>query len=80
MQMYNETSLGSMATVEAHDRETDFRKIYDTFQPKILRYLTRLVGEHEAEDLTQMDTFASSVNTALPSLAGGSTEGCGCGE
>lgn len=31
----------------------DFQKIYDTFQPKIRRYLTRLVGENEAEDLTQ---------------------------
>jgi RNA polymerase sigma-70 factor (ECF subfamily) len=42
-----------MATDGALDWETDFRKIYDTFQPKILRYLTRLVGVHEAEDLTQ---------------------------
>jgi RNA polymerase sigma-70 factor, ECF subfamily len=31
----------------------DFRKIYDEFRPRILRYLTRLVGEGEAEDLTQ---------------------------
>lgn len=30
-----------------------FPSIYETFQPKILRYLTRLVGETEAEDLTQ---------------------------
>jgi RNA polymerase sigma-70 factor (ECF subfamily) len=30
-----------------------FRKIYDDFQPKILRYMVRLVGEDEAEDLTQ---------------------------
>jgi len=35
------------------DNELEFQKIYDTFQPKIHRYLTRLVGEHEAEDLTQ---------------------------
>jgi RNA polymerase sigma-70 factor (ECF subfamily) len=33
--------------------ERDFQKLYHTFRPKILRYLTRLVGEHEAEDLTQ---------------------------
>jgi RNA polymerase sigma-70 factor, ECF subfamily len=33
--------------------ELDFQKIYGTFQPKIHRYLTRLVGENEAEDLTQ---------------------------
>jgi len=35
------------------DSGTEFPKIYDAFRPKILRYLTRLVGEHEAEDLTQ---------------------------
>jgi RNA polymerase sigma-70 factor, ECF subfamily len=33
--------------------EPDFRKIYDDFRPRILRYLTRLVGDSEAEDLTQ---------------------------
>jgi RNA polymerase sigma-70 factor (ECF subfamily) len=34
-------------------RETEFRKIHDAFQPKILRYMARLVGESEAKDLTQ---------------------------
>ena len=33
--------------------ERDFQKIYGDFRPRILRYLTRLVGEGEAEDLTQ---------------------------
>ena len=33
--------------------ETDFQEIYATFQPKILRYMSRMVGENEAEDLTQ---------------------------
>jgi RNA polymerase sigma-70 factor (ECF subfamily) len=33
-----------------------FREIHNTFRPKILRYLARLVGEPEAEDLTQ-DVF-----------------------
>jgi RNA polymerase sigma-70 factor (ECF subfamily) len=33
--------------------ERDFQKLHHTFRAKILRYLTRLVGEHEAEDLTQ---------------------------
>jgi RNA polymerase sigma-70 factor, ECF subfamily len=33
--------------------ETAFQEIYAAFQPKILRYLTRMVGENEAEDLTQ---------------------------
>ncbi len=63
MQMSNGTARGSMATDGALDRETDFRKIYDTFQPRILRYLRRLVGEHEAEDLTQ-EVFAK-VSQAL---------------
>jgi RNA polymerase sigma-70 factor (ECF subfamily) len=31
----------------------DFQEIYAAFQPKILRYLVSLVGESEAEDLTQ---------------------------
>ena len=36
--------------------ESGFQKIYAAFQPKILRYLTYLAGESEAEDLTQ-ETF-----------------------
>jgi len=35
------------------DREVEVQSIYRTFQPRIVRYLTRLVGEQEAEDLTQ---------------------------
>lgn len=35
------------------DREREFQQIYRGFQPKIVRYLTRLVGEQEAEDLAQ---------------------------
>ena len=35
------------------DDELEFQKIYKTFQPKIFRYISRLAGEHEAEDLTQ---------------------------
>ncbi len=31
----------------------DFEEIYEKFQPKILGYLTRLVGSHEAEDVSQ---------------------------
>jgi len=37
----------------ANLKEAEFQKIYDSFQPKILRYLTRMVGEYEAKDLTQ---------------------------
>jgi RNA polymerase sigma-70 factor (ECF subfamily) len=35
-----------------HDN-VELQNIYTAFHPKILRYLTRLVGEEEAEDLTQ---------------------------
>jgi len=31
----------------------DFQKLYYTYRPRVLRYLKRLVGETEAEDLTQ---------------------------
>ncbi|NIO16521.1 MAG: sigma-70 family RNA polymerase sigma factor [Deltaproteobacteria bacterium] len=35
------------------DRELDFQSVYDSFHPRINRYLTRLVGQSEADDLTQ---------------------------
>jgi RNA polymerase sigma-70 factor (ECF subfamily) len=38
-------------------RAGDFRALYDEFAPRIRGYLTRLVGEAEAEDLTQ-EVFA----------------------
>lgn len=34
-----------------------FADVYDEFQPKVRRYLSRLVGRTEAEDLTQ-EVFA----------------------
>ncbi len=52
------------------DGELDFQDIYDTFQPKIHRYLSRLVGEHEAEDLTQ-EVFVK-VSQGLKSFRGNS--------
>ena len=33
--------------------QPEFQQIYNSFQPRILRYLLRMVGESEAEDLTQ---------------------------
>jgi len=33
--------------------KSEFNEIYDAFQPKILHYMARMVGEDEAEDLTQ---------------------------
>lgn len=48
--------------------ETEFQEIYTAFQPKILRYMTRMVGENEAEDLTQ-DTFVK-ISLALKTFKG----------
>ena len=33
--------------------ELGFKEVHDTYRPKLLRYLAGLVGEQEAEDLTQ---------------------------
>jgi RNA polymerase sigma-70 factor (ECF subfamily) len=46
----------------------EFQQIYEDFQPKILRYLTRMAGTSEAEDLTQ-EVFIK-VNEALPDFRG----------
>jgi RNA polymerase sigma-70 factor (ECF subfamily) len=46
----------------------DFQELYHLFQPKILRYMTRLVGGHEAEDLTQELFF--KVSRALNDFKG----------
>ena len=51
-----------------HDSELEFQKIFDAYQPRILRYLARLVGEHEAEDLTQ-EVFVK-VSQALKTFRG----------
>lgn len=53
-----------------HADRHDFRTIYDDFQPKIRRYLTRLVGATDAEDLTQ-EVFVK-VSQALPDFRGDS--------
>jgi len=45
-----------------------FQEVYEDFQPKILRYLARLVGEAEAEDLTQ-ETFVK-VHQGLENFRG----------
>ena len=52
------------------DDELEFQTIYATFQPKILRYVRHLVGEHEAEDLTQ-EIFVK-VSQALKTFRGDS--------
>ena len=48
--------------------ELDFQQIHETFRPKIHRYLSRLVGEYEAEDLTQ-EVFVK-VSRALSAFRG----------
>jgi RNA polymerase sigma-70 factor (ECF subfamily) len=49
----------------------EFHSIYDTFRPKILRYLSQLVGEDEAEDLTQ--TVMVKVSQGLLNFRGDSS-------
>jgi RNA polymerase sigma-70 factor (ECF subfamily) len=51
-----------------NDSDPEFQKVYQVFQPKILRYIARLVGETEAEDITQ-DVFIK-VSAALQSYRG----------
>jgi len=46
----------------------EFRRIHETFRPRVLRYLTRLVGEGEADDLAQ--TVMLKVSEGLPSFRG----------
>jgi len=53
------------------DGEFNFHKIHDDFRPRILRYLTRMVGEGEAEDLTQ-EVFAR-IDRALKAFRGESS-------
>jgi RNA polymerase sigma-70 factor (ECF subfamily) len=48
--------------------EAAFEQIYAAFQPKIHRYLIRMVGEYEAEDLTQ-EVFIK-VSRALEAFRG----------
>ncbi len=48
--------------------ELEFEQVHETFRPKIQRYLIRLVGEQEAEDLTQ-EVFVK-VSRALVNFRG----------
>ncbi len=50
------------------EAQWDFQKIHELYRPRILRYLSHLVGEFEAEDLTQ-DVFVR-VSKALDSFRG----------
>jgi RNA polymerase sigma-70 factor, ECF subfamily len=46
----------------------DFREVHDTLRPRVLRYLARMAGETEAEDLTQ-EVFAK-VSRSLSNFRG----------
>ncbi|MFQ5652691.1 MAG: RNA polymerase sigma factor [bacterium] len=50
------------------EHKLEFDTIYETFRPGITRYLARLVGEDEAEDLTQ-EVFVK-VNQSLKGFRG----------
>ena len=61
-----------MSSSEARDQgQLDFQNVYGEFHPKIQRYLSRLVGPNEAEDVTQ-EVFAK-VSQALPQFRGDSS-------
>ncbi len=49
----------------------DFKFVHDQFRPRILRYVTRLVGEAEAEDVTQ--SVMMKINDGLSGFRGDST-------
>jgi RNA polymerase sigma-70 factor (ECF subfamily) len=50
--------------------DLEFADIYEVFRPKVLRYLVRLVGQAEAEDLAQ--EVMIKVSDALPNFRGDS--------
>ncbi len=50
----------------ASETKPDFQNIYSSYNEKIRRYLTRLIGESEAEDVTQ-EVFLK-INAALDSF------------
>jgi RNA polymerase sigma-70 factor (ECF subfamily) len=66
---HNESSvLGAKGTTAMNTSKSEFDEIYDAFQPKILRYMARLVSDDEAEDLTQ-EVFAK-ISRALNTFRG----------
>lgn len=49
----------------------DFKSLHDQFRPRVLRYVTRLVGEAEADDVTQ--SAMVKVNEGLAGFRGDSS-------
>ena len=73
LQLSEGTALGDRPDSEQAMPDStglDFERIYAEFQPKILRYLSRLTDEREAEDLTQ-EVFVK-VSRALGTFRGDS--------
>jgi RNA polymerase sigma-70 factor (ECF subfamily) len=48
--------------------DSEFRRIHETFRPRVRRYLARLVGESHAEDLAQ--SVMLKVSEGLPGFRG----------
>ncbi|MGP8002464.1 MAG: RNA polymerase sigma factor [Smithella sp.] len=61
----------SSKRVSMTSQELDFKKIHDTYAPRIKFYLAKLAGENEAEDLTQ-ETF-ERVSKSLKNYRGQSS-------
>ena len=53
--------------------DPDFKEIFEEFQPKIVPYLRRLLGNQDAEDITQ-EVFAK-VSRGLESFKGSNNYG-----
>lgn len=61
-----------MSSNEARDdAQLDFQNVYGQFHPRIQRYLRRLLGPNDGEDVTQ-EVFAK-VSQALPQFRGDSS-------
>lgn len=57
--------------IEMSRSKYEFQKIYEDYQPRIHRYLVRMVGEDESEDLTQ-EVFVK-ISTSLEDFRGESS-------
>ncbi len=60
--------MDSIQKIAPESLELKFTRIFDEYQPKILRYVTNMVGEFEAEDLTQ--EIFTKASKALPDFRG----------
>lgn len=61
-----------MPATETRDQNRlDFERVYAEFHPKIRRYLDRLIGPSDVDDVTQ-DVF-TKINQALPQFRGESS-------